>query len=253
MHRKPSSEDRLDLALAAELQAALLPSAGPTDCAHHEAAARNRMCRSIGGDFYDFIRINEDQYAFVIGDVVGHGVRSSLIMTQIIGFLRATTTGLARPQHMVRRLNRYLIDLGRRTDSVLPCTLVYAVVDAPTGLTLLVNAGHPRPFLCTASACSPFPAGPTRNMLLGVEPYEPVEECFTFQPGHRLLLYTDGVIDARGPARTHFGEARLLEATHAHLGGSPDRCAQAIFGAVTHFRQDCPQEDDETVVVIDRL
>ena len=69
-----NTEQEQDLALAAELQAALLPRACPSACPHHVAAARNRMCVGVGGDFYNFIRINEDQIALIIGDGVGHGV-----------------------------------------------------------------------------------------------------------------------------------------------------------------------------------
>jgi len=102
-----------DLALAAELQAALLPSACPTDCVHQEAAARNRMCGRVGGDFYDFIRINEDQVAVVIGDVVGHGVRASLLMAKIMGHLRGKPADRNRPGELIADLNDTLFGPGR--------------------------------------------------------------------------------------------------------------------------------------------
>ena len=109
----------LDLALAAELQAALLPKSCPSDCPNHVAAARNRMCAGVGGDFYDFLRINDEQIALVIGDVVGHGVRASLIMAQIMGFLRSEPSRLPRPMQLVSSLNDMLIDLGDKIGSVL--------------------------------------------------------------------------------------------------------------------------------------
>jgi len=86
----PEHQDReheLDLALAAQLQAALLPASCPSDCPHQSAAARNRMCGRVGGDFHDFLRINPDQTAILVGDVVGHGVRAALLMAKIMGFL----------------------------------------------------------------------------------------------------------------------------------------------------------------------
>ena len=164
------SEQELDLALAADLQSALLPKRCPTDCPHHVAAARNRMCGNVGGDFYDFIRINDEQIALVIGDVVGHGVRASLVMAQIMGFLRSGPAGLSRPAQMVMQLNRMLLDLGNSIDWVLPCSLIYGVIDAPSGVGLFVNAAHPRPFVCDRNKAAYLRLGQT-NILLGVDDF----------------------------------------------------------------------------------
>jgi hypothetical protein len=99
-----SEEHELDLSLAGELQRALLPRGVPSDWPHYKAAARSRMCTSVGGDFHDFIRINQDQIAVVVGDVMGHGVRASLIMAQILGFLRLEQERLPRPIQIVSAL-----------------------------------------------------------------------------------------------------------------------------------------------------
>ncbi|MFA5863475.1 MAG: hypothetical protein WC975_02180 [Phycisphaerae bacterium] len=82
------TEEEQDLVLAAELQSALLPKQCPTHCEHQVTAAKNRMSGSVGGDFYDFIRINDDQIALVIGDMVGHGVRASLLAGGMLSRLR---------------------------------------------------------------------------------------------------------------------------------------------------------------------
>ncbi len=88
MSRTKTTEQELDLALAGELQSALLPKACPADCPHHVAAARNRMCAGVGGGVYDFLKLNDDQIALVIEDVVGYGMRTLLVMAQIVGFLQ---------------------------------------------------------------------------------------------------------------------------------------------------------------------
>jgi len=247
-----SQAHSLDLALAAEIQAALLPKECPKDCAHQVAAARNRMCGSVGGDFYDFIRANQDQIVLVIGDVVGHGVRAALVMARIMGFLHSKPPSLTRPHDMLTLLNRMLIDLGQQTNSVLPCTMFYAVLDAPTGASFFVNTGHPRPFICDQDRCISLEAGPG-NMLLGVEEFEPEEGCHTFTPGQRLVLYTDGITDADNGSDQRFGQSRFHEVVNAHSKAPPDRCADAVFQAVDAFRGQSPQSDDETIVVIDRV
>lgn len=247
-----TTEQELDLALAAELQAALLPSSCPTDCPHHVAAARNRMCAGVGGDFYDFLRINDEQIALVIGDVVGHGVRASLVMAQIMGFLRSQPDELSRPMQIVAILNKMLIRLGDSVGSVLSCSLLYGVIDAPTGTGFFINAGHPRPFITDRRKSKPLHLGEP-NMLLGIEEFAPTEACHTFLPGERLVMFTDGIVEAANPAGEMFGDTQLHEVINQCLSVDPQSCAEKVFHAVEEFRQGAQQTDDETIVVIDRV
>jgi serine phosphatase RsbU (regulator of sigma subunit) len=247
-----NKESALDLALAARLQAALLPKKCPSDYAHQVATARNRMCGSVGGDFYDFLRINEEQIALVIGDVVGHGVRAALVMAQIMGYLRFGPPALARPREIITALNRMLIDLGERIGGVMSCSLFYAVIDAPTGISFFVNAGHPRPFICDNGKCIVLHPEPG-NLLLGVEEFEPVESCHTFTPPQRLILYTDGLIDAANSDGEHFGLNRLHEVLNDCASRDPDYCVDTVFETVEKFRGNSAQIDDETIVAIDRI
>jgi serine phosphatase RsbU (regulator of sigma subunit) len=247
------SGDSLDLALAAELQAALLPATCPGDCPNLRAAARARMSGRMGGDFYDFIHINEDQMALVIGDCVGHGVRASLLMFKIMGWLRSDLLNRSRPAKVVLGLNRMLLELADRAATVLPCSLIYAVIDMPSGLMLYVSAGHPLPVLLERNTGSVEHLGPG-NLLLGVEDFVPQEGCHTLLPGHRLVAYTDGVLDAAGQTdHGRFGLDRLLQVIKVSADATPQQCVQNVLGAVDDFRGGEPQTDDETVVVFDRL
>lgn len=243
--------DDKDLLLASRLQSSLLPRKCPDDCSHHRIGAVNRMCGGVGGDFYDFIRINDDQLAVVIGDVVGHGIRASLIMAQIMGFLRTGKDRISRPMQMLDTLNMMLIDTGLRSDSVITCTMFYLVIDAPTGTGFFVNAGHPRPILLGNDGADPIYFGGT-DMFLGMDEFSPEEGCHTFEPGERLVLYTDGITEAGAPADT-FGDERLVATVADHRGDAPEQCANRIVGAVDDFRGDAERSDDETVIVIDRI
>ena len=247
-----TTEDLLDLALAAELQAALLPKLCPTGCPHQAAAARNRMCGTVGGDFYDFIRINRDQIALVVGDVVGHGVRAALLMGQIMGFLRSEPEKRSRPLQVVQALNEMLLDLGDRTGSVMPCSMFYAVIDGPSGICFFVNAGHPRPLLCDRRTGRVRALG-EHDLLLGVEPYQPKEMCHTFTADERMLLYTDGILDAVNEDKECFGPQRLRSVIADCPRCGPEQLAEAVFRTIDEFRGEAPQQDDETVVVVDRL
>jgi serine phosphatase RsbU (regulator of sigma subunit) len=153
---------------------------------------------------------------------------------------------------MVKALNEMLLDLGDRTGSVMCCSMFYAVMDGPSGVGFFINAGHPMPFLCDKKKCAALHLGP-RNMLLGVEDFEPEEACHTFVPGERLVLYTDGITDATDPDGQRFEEHRLHEAISRSVDLGAQQCVHSIFQAVEDFRQGARQRDDETLVVLDRI
>jgi len=252
MSQERITQEPADLALAAQLQLALLPRQAPAALAHHVIAARNRMCGAVGGDFYDFLTLNEDQVALVIGDVVGHGVAAALMMAQIMGYLRSQSGARARPREIIRGLNAMLLDLGERTGSVAPCSLFYAVLDSPSGVCFFVNAGHPRPLLMDRPRGALHHLG-SHDLLLGVEPIEPEEMCHTFTAGQRLILYTDGLTDSASPKGEHYQVSRLRQLAAGHGEDSPQALADAIFEDVERFRAGSVQQDDETVVVVDRV
>jgi sigma-B regulation protein RsbU (phosphoserine phosphatase) len=253
MAHKATSEHELDLAMASELQAALLPSTCPHDCSHQVAAARNRMCAGVGGDFYDFLRLNKDQFALVIGDVVGHGVRASLMMAQIMGFLRSGHDKRSRPTEIISGLNDMLIELGDRIGTVVPCSIFYVVVDLPSGICFYINAGHPRPILYDQSGNNVTKPFGTSSMLLGVEEFKGDEMCHTFMPGQRLVLYTDGITEAHSSSCEQFGIERLRDIVVCCADCTPDTLADTVMNAVNEFRGGEEQEDDQTIVVVDRI
>ncbi len=210
------------------------------------------MCGSVGGDFYDFLRISDDQVALVIGDMVGHGVRASLLMANIMGWLRSNTANHSKPSMVISSLNQMLIELGNRVGTPMPCSLFYLVIDQPTGLGLFVDAGHPRPFLHHRDECSTFHLG-SRNMLLGVQEFEPEEGCNIFTPGQRLVLYTDGITDTINTKGERFGTERLSDLINRSRDLSPDELTERVFAEIDNFRDGMPQVDDETILVFDRL
>jgi sigma-B regulation protein RsbU (phosphoserine phosphatase) len=246
-----ATEAELNMALAAELQAALLPPRRTLRCANQDVAALNRTCGSVGGDFLDLIQLNDEQIALVMGDVVGHGVTASLLMALIMDFLRSAPARCARPVQMISSLNRMLLDLGDRSGAVMPCSVFYAVIDIPSGVGFFVNAGQPIPFLCDRRSCLALHLG-EGNTPLGVEDFEPAECCHTFLPGERLVLYSDGIVDATDPRGLRFDRSKLHHALIASGDTDATCCARAVFDAVDEFRDGAPQSDDESILVIDR-
>jgi len=238
--------------MASRLQASLLPATCPQQCEHYSVWAVNRMCSGVGGDFYDFIRINDDQIAIVIGDVEGHGVRAALVMAQVMGFLRTANENVARPARMLDMLNTLLLDIGDKLDQMVTCTMFYVVIDTPSGSTYYVNAGHPMPLLVVDGGGDIKSIG-TTDLVLGVENFKPVEGCHTFSEGERLVLYTDGIIETVGSENELFGRSRLKEVVQEYIDHAPRQCAEGILDAVEIFRAGKETEDDQTVIVVDRI
>jgi sigma-B regulation protein RsbU (phosphoserine phosphatase) len=208
------------------------------------------MCGSVGGDFYDFTRINDSQVAVCIGDVMGHDVRAALLMAQILGFLRSEQRN--RTIQIVSDLNRALLALGDKIGTALTCSLFYTILDAPTGTAFFVNAGHPPPYVYDPQTGKTHQLG-SNEIPLGIQRFEAMEVCHALGPGARMVLYTDGILDACNAAEECFGSRRLEEAIRKHAAQEPDGFANGILAEVSEFRQGAPQADDESVVVVDRL
>lgn len=237
-----------DLQLAVAVQRAFMPADLPKcDCG--KIAVRNRMCRGVGGDFCFFEELGHDQIAFAIGDAVGHGITAALVMSVIIGLMRSAGQNKRRPARMVAAVNDLLLSLGRQVNFPITCSMFYGVVDLPSGILLFVNAGHPQALISNPvwEQCAVLP---TTTLLLGVEGEVRDESCHQFKGFDRLLLYTDGLSDARGAGDTLFGQRRLEELAVRHRQADVEVLMDAVFREVEAFRVGEP-EDDATLVAVD--
>ncbi|MBN2211066.1 MAG: serine/threonine-protein phosphatase [Sedimentisphaerales bacterium] len=237
-----------DLQLAVAVQRALLPASLPKcDCG--KIAIRNRMCNGVGGDFCFFEQLGQDQIAFAIGDAVGHGITAALVMSVIIGLLRSAEQDKRRPARMVASVNDLLLSLSKQVNFPITCSMFYGVVDLPSGILLFVNAGHPLALISNPAweRCGVLP---TTTVLLGVEGGMREESCHQFKGFDRLLLYTDGLSDARGTGDKLFGQRRLEELLARHRQMDVEVLMDAIFNEIDAFRVGEP-EDDMTLVAVD--
>ena len=248
--KRTQRELQYSLALAGEVQRAVLPSRSPPEWTHFRATARSRPSGSVGGDFYDFVHINEGQIAVFMGNVTGHEVRSVLLMTRILGFLRSEQGN--RTTQVVSDLNRTLLALGDSIGTALTCSLFCTILDAPSGTIFHLNAGQPPPYLYEPQAGKLHSLG-ARGNRLGVQRFEAVEMCHALGPGARMVLYTDGILDACNTAGERFGRTRLEEAIRKHGAQEVEGFADMILHEVNEFRQGVPQVDDESLVVVDRI
>ena len=238
-----------DLELAAAVQKALLNGEVP-DCQCGKMVLRNRMSLQVGGDFYHFRPLGQDQVAFAIGDVVGHGMGSALIMSLIMGTLRSNVQESRRPSRMVEQVNDLLVHLGEQVGHYITCSMIYGVVDLPSGVLLYVNAGHPYPIVYNRVTGSSHELGST-TMLLGVQEGVQPESCHQFQQNDRLILYTDGIPDLMNGDDELFTNDRLKQIAGRSSKENPDVLAERVFEEMDSFAGTEQSDDDQTLVVID--
>ncbi|MCK4602937.1 MAG: PP2C family protein-serine/threonine phosphatase [Phycisphaerae bacterium] len=247
MNHAGTTEHELDIALAAEIQAGLLPKACPHDCPNHVAAARNRMCAGVGGDFYDFIRLPSNNLGVGICDVVGKGVRASLLMASIRASLRAHAVNVYEMSDVLEKVNS---DFCADTQISDFATLFYAVLDARERRFTYANAGHIPPLLIRDGQIRQLSTG---GGVLGVDPHGHWDhESFTLCSGDVIFAYTDGLSEAINFDDEAFGservEATVLEAVAT--GQCAEGVAKHVLWQMRRFAGLQKRFDDLTLLAI---
>ena len=236
-----------NMALARLVQQALLPRECPR-CSGANVAAKYRPVEEVGGDFYDFIHLGPEQIGLLIGDVVGHGIHSALVMSLLLGRLRASRRERLHPAKIISEINNLLVELSNSSGEVMLCSLFYGVLDVPSRVLFYVDAGHPPPLCCRPGRITSLVSN---AMLLGVEDFQTEEQCHQFEYGDRLVLYTDGVVEARDKHGSVYSLKRLQQALQSQWGCSAEQTVQHIFAELESFSSEHGPEDDATIVVMD--
>jgi sigma-B regulation protein RsbU (phosphoserine phosphatase) len=234
--------------LAYQIQKDLLPKSRP-DVPGYDIAARSIPAQMVGGDYYDFIGVNESNLAICLGDVSGKGLPASLLMA----FLKATLRGQAvvpGPVHeSVQRSNKLLF---QSTDPEKFATLFFGVLDTSSHQMIYCNAGHEIPFVVSSDE---NPARlETGGMALGVLdefPYQ--EDNVELRVGDLLIIYSDGIPDATNEFDQPFGEDRLLELVREKSEQPAVEIIDEVVKAVQEHEGETEQLDDLTLVVVKRV
>ena len=243
---------KADLSLAAEVQLAILPNKFPPfpDVASNvDIHATIKPAKDVGGDFYDFFRIDDDHLGFVMADVSGKGVPAALFMTMSYTLLRFTGTKSLTPVSTVSESNDML---SKESFDSMFVTVFYGVYCISTGEMRYVNAGHNPPYIIKADGrVDVLPK--SNNICMGVTegfPYQ--ENTLKLDKGDMLVTFTDGVTEACDPDNNLYGEERL-EALLATLRGyNAQQVTTAIDNAVNAHANGAEQSDDITIMAIKR-
>jgi serine phosphatase RsbU (regulator of sigma subunit) len=236
-----------ELHVARRIQQASLPEAVPA-LEGWEISPNYRPAREVGGDFYDFLQLENGRLGLVVGDATGKGVPAALVMSTTCGMLRAVTQASNySPGEVLGRVNEALF---ARIPANMFVTCFYAILDPQSGTLNFANAGHDLPYVRRSGDADELMA---RGMPLGLMPgmaYE--EKGITLGAGDRALFYSDGLVEAHNPEGEMFGFSRLraLVAEHAEGEALVDFLMKELY-SFTGERWE--QEDDITLVTLQRI
>ncbi|HEY8668614.1 MAG TPA: SpoIIE family protein phosphatase [Tepidisphaeraceae bacterium] len=232
--------------MAADVQQRMLPQQYPV-VPGVELAAVYVPSFDLGGDFYDFIQLADDNVGLVVADVSGKGVPASLIMASVRAFLRAEVDYLFYLYEIMRRINLMLCRDTKPSEFV---TLIYGVIDARNRRLTYCNAGHPPALVLRKGRIIELTS---ENMVLGVEPDENYKQSvIDLQRGDLILMYTDGLPDAMNFQQETFGRQRVVQAYQAGgaiAGATAQTVADSILWEVRKFVGMTKRTDDVTMIV----
>ena len=195
---------------------------------------------AMGGDWYDYIPLDEGRLALVLADVSGKGMPAALLMSAVRGIVRSVAPLASGPGEVLARVNQMLLDdvpTGRYV------TMIFGVLDPASRTLTFSSAGHPWPLLCHGAVVRPLHSD--AGMPLGLLPCEFTEHTVKLCHDFRLLFYTDGISEAMNREDQEFGSERLTEFVAAH-----NCSASRLMEAIHEFRGQCSQKDDATVILL---
>jgi len=202
--------------------------------------------REVGGDFYDFLELEDGLLGLVVGDATGHGVPAALVMSTTCGMLRAVALSVDSPGKVLKRVNEAL---NTRIPDNMFVTCFYGVLEPTSGRFIYANAGHDLPYLRRGSGAEELSA---RGMPLGLMAGMGYEENeVVLGAGDRVMFYSDGLVEAHNTEGEMFGFPRLrgLVAEHDEEGPLVDFLMEKLYS----FTWDgWEQEDDITLVTLQR-
>jgi sigma-B regulation protein RsbU (phosphoserine phosphatase) len=245
LYREADERAKLEqeLKVAAAIQQSLLPVASRIG-AFFTTAGASVPCRSVGGDFFDYVDLSEGQFGFIVGDVAGKGSPAALLSAALVGMFSAEAMYHNSAAAVLARLNRGLLRRGVEARFV---TTFYAMLSSDGSLTYS-NGGHNAPVLVRADSVRRLETG---GMVLGLfEHAEFDEETVPLEPGDVIIAFSDGVSEALNEAGDEFTDQRLLESIHANRGGTPQQLLDGLLADVKTFCSGAMASDDVTIVVV---
>lgn len=200
--------------------------------------------REVGGDLFDYY-VRDGKLFFCIGDVSGKGAAAAILMSATLTLFRSLTGHENNPARIMDVINK---SACRRNDNNMFVTLFVGVLDLSTGELRYCNAGHDRPLVLQKEVTG-IEAKPHLPVGVFEDVKYAVQECF-LAADSTLLLYTDGLTEAKNTSRAQFGLPRVKETLEEASGKRPEEIIQALTGSLKQFVGSAEQSDDLTLMAI---
>ena len=249
LHRQLLDQELINkqLETAREVQSRLLPDSAPSLCGY-DLAGICIPADQIGGDYFDYIPLTRKRLGLAIADVSGHGIPSALVMTAFRALLRTRARGRLGPAQVARTINQLLPEFTGNNHFV---TILYAILDAPSGMLTYTSCGHPPPLLLGAGGT--VEQLDQHNTALGIfHNLHFTDAQVPLHPGDILVLYTDGVTELTNRQGQAFGIARLVQVIQANRTLAAVEIVRQVIDAAQAFAGSSGFRDDLTLVIVRR-
>jgi serine phosphatase RsbU (regulator of sigma subunit) len=235
-----------EIELAREIQQGLFPSQ-TTPLPGFDIGGASYPADATGGDYYDYFPLIDDSLGIVIGDVSGHGIGPALIMAATRAYLHALAMTYHDVGQILKLANTALIEDVRGQHFV---TLILASLDPATRTLAYASAGHPSGYVLNANGNVKAVLESTGIPLGIMQGKNPSVQTISLDPGDLVFLFTDGLIEAWSPEKTHFGSERALQVVRAAQDKPAREIVPLLYKEVCRFAEERPQPDDITAIII---
>jgi sigma-B regulation protein RsbU (phosphoserine phosphatase) len=239
-----------DLEIARDIQRILLPSEAPV-IDGFEISGINIPARQVSGDYFDYIKVDDERLGIAIADVSGKGVPASIIMAICRSVLRSQATGNPSPADVLQKVNRQLYP-DIKEDMFI--SMAYVILDRARNTMMLSRAGHDAPLLYQRATESVTPIKPP-GMVVGIDSGSVFDRitgnfALSLEQGDCLLLYTDGVTEALDANGDEFGFDRMIQCVRASASSGAPAMITRLIDELRSFVGAQPQNDDITLIAI---
>ena len=241
-----------DLAVAREIQQAILPRIFPPfpENQHQlDIAASMNAAKDVGGDFYDFFRIDDDHIGFVIADVSGKGIPAAIFMAVSRTLIRATGIRGGKPSECLKYANQLL---SNESVNCMFVTVFYGIYTISTGEITYCNGGHNPPYILKSDSSVEMLPMPKDFLVGAIEGLEYHDMQMKLEPGETLVMFTDGVNEAMNIDFKMFGDDRLEASLKKCAGLDCQQIIDTVRADVAAFVGEAEQSDDITLFALKR-
>ena len=239
-----------ELKIAKNVQKSLLPQ----KLFHNDSfdvLAYSMAADEVGGDYYDIVEPTKGIFSLIIGDVSGKGTSAAFNMAQMKGIFHSLVLHRDSPNEFLKKANKALSNCLERTSFI---TAIYFEINTKTKHITYSRAGHCQPIYYSAaekSACFLESNGLGLGILRNSDFNQYVEEkVLTYSPGDIILLYTDGIVEAKNADGTEFGAEKLKHSLLTHVHKPLAEVRDGLIGDLMHFLDGVKLDDDYTLTIL---